>query len=97
MGIPWIKPSPESPHEAEGICSTLVHDGLADFVVSEDSDVAVYGAKLLRRISTSSQNESKSMNVLDPIVLRRELGVTDQQFLDLSLLCGTDFTERIPG
>jgi 5'-3' exonuclease len=78
-------------------------------VVSEDTDVALYGAPLLRRISTRSTSSFESpdeeiskgddwrkMNVLDPVALREALGLTKEEFIDFALLCGTDFTERIP-
>lgn len=123
LGIPFIKPTSDEPHEAEGICSTLYHQGLVDYVVSEDTDVAVYGAPLLRKISTvpasgpaisqSAENPTSAssdvtalaplvtdlrsaMNVLDPERLRESLDMTKQQFVDFALLCGTDFTERVP-
>lgn len=117
LGVPFIKPSSDQPHEAEGICSTLYHQGLVDYVVSEDTDVAVYGAPLLRKISTAQApfepvtetlNEGytaavpdardlrSSMNVLDPDKLRESLNMTREQFVDFALLCGTDFTERVP-
>ena len=103
-----------SPHEAEGLCATLVSLGFADYVVSEDTDVAVYGAPLLRQITTrrpgngredventlvgeSKKRNKEGMNVLDPVRLRKELGMDHEMFVDLALLCGTDFTERIPG
>lgn len=111
LGIPYVQPSPSDPHEAEGICATLVSLGLADYVVSEDTDVTVYGAPLLRQITTCrdvsgqediedpSVEESSTnsrMNVLDPARLREELGLDRETFVDLALLLGTDFAERIP-
>lgn len=133
LGLPWIKPDPEQPYEAEGVCSALYRLGMADYVVSEDTDVAVYGAPLLRKLSVvqrqvTSNEESNvddavedvdnfpdaedifasaadpdqprrsqdMMNVLDAETLRTELGLDREQFVDFALLCGTDFTERIP-
>lgn len=124
LGVPYVQPSADRPHEAEGLCATLYSLGLVDYVVSEDSDVAVYGAPLLRRVSTS-RAQSKAldtvdaeveieehvpraslagaplvsktgMNVLDPFKLMDELRLTKEEFVDFALLCGTDFTERIP-
>lgn len=121
LGVPYVQPSADRPHEAEGLCSTLYSLGLIDYVVSEDMDVAVYGAPLLRRLSTSRAKSTPldedaiiptdaprptlvgapllsktGMNVLDPFKLMEELGLTKEQFVDFALLCGTDFTERIP-
>ncbi|BGP48151.1 hypothetical protein JCM10450v2_004023 [Rhodotorula kratochvilovae] len=101
LGIPFLEPSPAEPHEAEGVCSALHALGLIDYVVSEDTDVAVYGAPLLRKISVTEAGTGRApkepMNILDPVTLRSELGLTKEEFVDFALLCGTDFTERIPG
>lgn len=100
MGVPFLEPAPSEPHEAEGVCSALHALGLVDYVVSEDTDVAVYGAPLLRRITVTPAGTGREarepMNVLDPIRLRDELELTKEEFVDFALLCGTDFTERIP-
>ncbi|KAK4047992.1 hypothetical protein OIV83_005026 [Microbotryomycetes sp. JL201] len=133
LGIPWLRPSDDAPYEAEGLCSALYLRGVVDYVVSEDTDVVVYGAPLLRRISVvpqpvldggSAESVSASraslpddlsdafdifasaakgpprahdlMNVLDAGQLREALGLSRDQFVDFALLCGTDFTERIP-
>ncbi|GAA5954701.1 hypothetical protein JCM21900_005124 [Sporobolomyces salmonicolor] len=106
LGVPVIVPSPSEPHEAEGLCATLCSLGLADYVVSEDTDVTVYGAPLLRQISIVDEEQrnmnrkdgrlKESMQVVDPVKLREALGLTKEQFVDFALLCGTDFTERIP-
>ncbi|GAA6056688.1 hypothetical protein JCM3770_006468 [Rhodotorula araucariae] len=101
LGIPFLEPSPAEPHEAEGVCSALHALGFVDYVVSEDTDVAVYGAPLLRKISVTEAGTGRApkepMNILDPVKLRGELGFTKEEFVDFALLCGTDFTERIPG
>lgn len=113
LGIPSIKPSADDPHEAEGICAALYAKGLVDLVVSEDTDVTVYGAPLLRRMTTRSRSvpfddnldvkedraapiDKLKMNVLDPDVLRKDLSLSKEEFVDFALLCGTDFTDRIP-
>ncbi|GAA5913182.1 hypothetical protein JCM5296_005223 [Sporobolomyces johnsonii] len=106
LGVPFVVPSPSEPHEAEGLCASLYSLGLADYVVSEDTDVAVYGAPLLRQISTVDEEHrnmirkdgrlKESMAVLDPVKLKNDLGLTKEEFVDFALLCGTDFTERIP-
>lgn len=101
LGVPFLEPSPQDPHEAEGVCSALYQHGLVDYVVSEDTDVAVYGAPLLRKVTVSPAGTGRAprepMNVLDPERLRADLGLTREAFVDFALLCGTDFTERIPG
>lgn len=107
LGVPCLLPPADSPVEAESLCSTLYALGIADYVVSEDSDVTVYGAPLLRQIGVAhggsaklnkdgSERRKQGMNVLDPKAVRTALGLTHAQFVDFCLLCGTDFTDRIP-
>lgn len=94
--MPWLQPTPDHPHEAEGVCAALQQHGLADLVISEDTDVVVYGAPVLRNITLADQPKVP-MNVLDPVKLREALGMSKAEFVDLAILLGTDFTERIKG
>lgn len=96
LGVPWLQPTPDHPHEAEGVCAALQQYGLADLVISEDTDVVVYGAPVLRNITLADQPKVP-MNVLDPVKLREALGMSRAEFVDLAILLGTDFTERIKG
>lgn len=107
MGYPILTPSPSNPFEAESICSLLYHESSltgVTHVVSEDTDVLVYSAPLLRRITTAEvgmQEKKKKkgyeMSVTDPVVVREGLGLNREEFTDWCLMCGTDFTERISG
>lgn len=36
------------------------------------------------------------MNVVDPEIILKDLEMTKEEFIDFALLCGTDFTDRIP-
>jgi hypothetical protein len=49
-GIPWI----ESPAEAEAQCAALEELGLVDGVVTEDSDIFVFGGRKVYKVSSSS-------------------------------------------
>ncbi|KAI8341746.1 PIN domain-like protein [Chlamydoabsidia padenii] len=81
-------------HEAEAMCANLVYHGKADNIVSEDMDSIVFGdAPLLRYFCT----KNKQILQVDPVVARQQLGLTKAGFLDLCILCGTDFGSKIAG
>jgi len=89
MGVPCIETS--GPFEAEALASSLVLHGYADYVVSEDSDVIVYEAPLIRNLTSRR----------DPLVMisgaevRSGLQLDRAGFVDFALLLGTDFSQRI--
>lgn len=91
MGVPIIQAA--APYEAEGVCSAMVLGGVADFAGTEDSDVLVYGASLLKHVATSS----KPLELIDGEELRKALELTPEQYRDFLILNGTDACERIHG
>lgn len=42
------------------------------------------------------KGKKDGMNILDGAEVRENLGLTKEEFIDFGLLCGTDFTDRIP-
>lgn len=88
LGVPCIDATGK--FEAEALASAMVLGGQADYVVSEDTDVLVYGAPLLRNLS----------NRLGPLVLLPSslsdlLQLPRSAYIDFAILLGTDFTQRI--
>ena len=106
MGVPTITSSSSNPYEAESICSLLYHQSLVTHVISEDTDVLVYDAPLLRRVTTLELEDQPKkrvgyeMSITHPGDVREGLGFEGERgremFVDWCLLCGTDFTERLP-
>ncbi|CAO3594214.1 unnamed protein product [Absidia cylindrospora] len=81
-------------HEAEAMCANLVRNGNADGIISEDMDSIVFGdGPLLRYFCT----KNKPILEVNPVVARQQLGLTRTEFLDLCILCGTDFGSKIYG
>lgn len=93
MGVPLAFTSSEVPQEAESYCSSLVFSTVADAVLSEDTDVLVYEAPLLRRIGATSREGER----IDGGYVRNQFGMDKAQWIDFCLLCGSDFTQRIKG
>ncbi|CCJ28648.1 unnamed protein product [Pneumocystis jirovecii] len=94
-------------YEAEAVASSLVNSGIADFVVTEDTDVLVLNAKMLRGFMSmrglANKNSENSffppnMFMIDPIDVRLNLdNISLDSFIDFAILCGTDFCNTIHG
>ena len=87
LGIPMI----QSLEEADSQCAWLVKNGFADYVASEDMDILTFGAnKLIRKLSAKD-------NVVeyDLKILLKELDLSQEQFIDLCILLGCDYTPTI--
>ncbi|CAE6489591.1 unnamed protein product [Rhizoctonia solani] len=90
MGIPCLQSS--LPYEAEALACSLVLNGLADFVGSEDTDVLMYNAPLLRNMT----DRKLPLQVIPPSV-ETHLGLSRSAFVDTAILMGTDFVKRVAG
>ncbi|KAJ1741938.1 hypothetical protein LPJ79_003231 [Coemansia sp. RSA 1821] len=79
--------------ESEGVCAHLCRDSLVECVCSEDLDVVAFGGRLLRGLYTG---DSKApLTLIDAVAAREELGLSRESFVDLCILCGTDFASTI--
>ncbi len=90
MGISYI----HAPSEAEALIAYLSKMNFIHGCISEDTDVLVNGGKLFLR------NVSADKNVADEYLLEKVLeclGFSYEQFIDMCILCGSDYTEKIPG
>lgn len=89
MGVPCIDSI--GPFEAEALASSIVLSGLADYVASEDTDVLVYDAPLIRNLT----NRQSPLIVVSGVDVRMVLELDRASFIDFALLLGTDFSQRI--
>lgn len=82
-----------APLEAECMCADLCKRGLVEGVLTEDTDVLAYGANIfLSKIDTKNDTCVRiyHKNVLE------SLNLTQEQFLDLCIMCGCDYNKNIP-
>lgn len=82
----------DAPLEAETTCADLCKRGLVDSVLSEDTDVLAYGAPVfLSKINTSDGTcvRIKYTDMLE------SLDLFSDEFLDLCIMCGTDYNKNI--
>ncbi|KAG5635507.1 hypothetical protein H0H81_011015 [Sphagnurus paluster] len=89
MGIPCLKSS--GAFEAEALAASMVLNGQADYVASEDTDVLVYEAPLVRNLT----NRNVPLALVSGTEIRRALDLDRRSFIDFALLLGTDFSQRI--
>jgi len=88
MNVPYY----DAPLEAETMCSDLCKRGLVDAVLSEDTDVLAYAAPVfLSKINTSN---GTCIRIKYPELLK-ELDISCNSFLDLCIMCGTDYNKNI--
>ncbi|PWA00657.1 hypothetical protein BB558_003286 [Smittium angustum] len=94
--------------KSEKVCARLTEHSRINIDMARTSDVSVYGAyatvsedldvlafggnKLIRYFGTGIQ----TLLEIDRNRAQKELGLNYMQFLDLCILCGTDFTGKIP-
>ncbi|KAJ8060709.1 hypothetical protein OCU04_011014 [Sclerotinia nivalis] len=90
FGIPYIT----APMEAEAQCAELVHLGLVDGIVTDDSDIFLFGGT---RVYKNLFNSNKLVECYLLSDLEKELSLSRDQLISIAHLLGSDYTEGIPG
>lgn len=90
FGIPYIT----APMEAEAQCAELLSLGLVDGIITDDSDVFLFGGS---RVFKNMFNQSKTVECFLSTDLERELGLDRDKLVRLAYLLGSDYTEGLPG
>lgn len=90
MGVPYLMAN----GEAEVLCAKLNKYGYTDGSLSEDWDVLSNGGTVFIRNFTNSSNY---VIEYDLNILLREMDITYEQFVDICILCGCDYTGTIQG
>jgi DNA excision repair protein ERCC-5 len=90
FGIPYI----DAPAEAEAQCAFLNREGLVDGVISNDSDVFLFGAtKVYRNVF----DQKRYVEKYDSLSLLNCLGLNRERMIIMAILLGSDYTEGING
>uniref|UniRef100_A0A8D8T496 Flap endonuclease GEN n=1 Tax=Cacopsylla melanoneura TaxID=428564 RepID=A0A8D8T496_9HEMI len=83
--------------EAEAFCALLNQAGLVDGVVTQDSDVFLYGGvKVYRHFNTSCAGGG-SVDTYEMAQIHSKLGLGRHKLIALSLLCGCDYNKGVNG
>lgn len=83
-----------APTEAETMCADLCKRGLVDAVLSEDTDVLAYGAPVLL---TELDSFKHTCVKIEHKEILRSIDLSYDSFLDLCIMCGTDYNKNIAG
>jgi DNA excision repair protein ERCC-5 len=90
FGIPYIT----APMEAEAQCAALVSLGLVEGVITDDSDVFLFGGL---RVFKNMFNQSKTVECFLLSDLARELDLDRDKLIRLAYLLGSDYVDGLPG
>lgn len=90
FGIPYMT----APMEAEAQCAELVSMGLVDGIVTDDSDIFLFGGT---RVYKNMFNSNKLVECYLAGDLEKELSLSREQLISIAHLLGSDYTEGIPG
>lgn len=90
FGIPYIT----APMEAEAQCAELVRLNLVDGIVTDDSDIFLFGGT---RVYKNMFNSNKFVECYLAKDLETELSLSREQLISLAQLLGSDYTEGLPG
>jgi len=87
-GVPVIQENCES----DWILAKLSENKLVDLILSEDSDILVFGgSNLMKKFSIIEETTL----IYDLNVILKKLKLTREQFVDMCILCGCDYTPKI--
>lgn len=89
-GVPYLR----APSEAEAQCAMLEKLGLVDGIVTEDSDVFVFGGKTVYKNIFDDQKYAEVYKADDA---EREMGLGQNSMVALAMLLGGDYTEGVKG
>lgn len=90
FGLPYIT----APMEAEAQCAELVNLGLVDGVVTDDSDIFLFGGT---RVYKNMFNQGKFVECYLSSDLEKEYALDQKKLIHFAHLLGSDYTEGISG
>nr|XP_027237232.1 uncharacterized protein LOC113828451 [Penaeus vannamei] len=86
LGVPWVQAS----GEAEATCAALNYHNMVEGVISQDSDVFLYGGQTVFRNFTANQSKA-TVEKFSMHLLEEHLKLTRGGLILLALLLGCDY------
>eukprot|EP00762_Andalucia_godoyi_P006828 ANDGO_00937.mRNA.1 DNA repair protein UVH3 len=89
FGIPYVM----APYEADSQCAFLSQNSLVHGVISEDSDMTVFGAtRVFRHVL---DNAASHVHCYDGTRIQQVMGLDQDSFIALAFLLGSDYTDGV--
>lgn len=88
LGLPFV----QSPGESDLMLSELIAKGQVDAVMSEDTDMLPYGC---HTFITGFKDNDDNVIEFQLAKILTDFGLTREQFVDVCILCGCDYAEKI--
>lgn len=93
MGIPYI----QGVEESDPLLAQLCKEGLVDMVLSDDMDyLALQTPILLKRNNNQDEHAKTAFDRYSYTDVTRSLQLSNEEFIDLCVLCGCDYVDPIP-
>jgi len=89
FGLPYVT----APMEAEAQCAELVNLGLVDGIVTDDSDIFLFGGT---RVYKNMFNQGKFVECYLASDLEKEYSLDRRKLIGIAHLLGSDYTEGLP-
>ena len=93
LGVPVF----EAPCEAEATCAAMCKAGLVHGAATEDMDTLTFACPRLIRNLMAPASQKKDIAEYDFDKVLKGLDLDYNQFIDLCILCGCDYTDSIFG
>ena len=90
FGLPYIT----APMEAEAQCAELISLKLADGIITDDSDVFLFGGTFIYKNMFNNKKYVECYKLSD---LQHDLGMDRTKLVQLAYLLGSDYTEGLEG
>jgi len=90
FGVPWI----QAPSEAEALAAYLYSIGEVKAVLTEDTDILVYGVNIYLSGFNSVTGNCEAIYLNEVL---EEIEYTFEQFVDFCIMCGSDYGNNIKG
>ncbi|MDF1538588.1 MAG: flap endonuclease-1 [Candidatus Thorarchaeota archaeon] len=101
MGIPHI----QAPSEGEALAAQMAREGIVWASASQDNDSLLYNCpRMIKNLSISGRrrvSRAKTFKTISPEVIDLDLnlkllGLTREQLIDIAMLIGTDYNDKVP-